>query len=82
MKWSSTTAISEQHDDHIWLTVNGRAWAIRAIIRTRHHYIFQLWRGYSPNLEHIAIECINVDWEAYCEAAIEMLREAHPCMSR
>ena len=43
--------MSEQHDDHIWLTVDGEAWAIRYIDRP----FIGLWRGYWPNLGYNVI---------------------------
>ncbi|WFU43592.1 hypothetical protein QA640_14800 [Bradyrhizobium sp. CB82] len=66
--------MSEQHDDHIWLTVRGEAWAIRRI-RGR---TFHLWRGYEPNLEFCAVDILDPDWDAYCAAAVELLRKQYP----
>jgi hypothetical protein len=63
---------SEQHDDHIWLTVNSEAWAIRAIERSN-PWVFHLWRGYYPELEFLSVEMKSPDWDSYCEAAIKML---------
>lgn len=65
--------MTEQHDDHIWLTVYGEAWAIRRIQRGR-TLVIHLWRGYAPNLEFQAVEFQKVDWAGYCEAAVAMLR--------
>jgi hypothetical protein len=65
--------MAEQHDDHIWLKVMGEDWAIRAI--DHQNSIFYLWRGYHPDFEFLDVQIINVDWNAYCEAAVGMLRE-------
>lgn len=51
----------EQHDDHIWLTVGGSAWAIE---RIEGHYI-SFWRGYWPDLEYLVVDISDVDWEEY-----------------
>jgi hypothetical protein len=61
-----------QHDDHIWLTVGGEPWAIRAIERCG-PLVFRLWRGYFPELEYRSVEMINPDWDSYCKMAIKML---------
>jgi hypothetical protein len=63
-----------QHDDHIWLTVRGEGWAIRAIEREHDSMIFHLWRGYEPDLEYLVVEMSKPNWPAYCEAASRMLR--------
>ena len=60
-----------QHDDHIWLTVDGEAWAI---YRIRWPIIF-LWRGYAPNLEYFAVEMSEFDNDAYVAKAAAMLEE-------
>jgi hypothetical protein len=63
-----------QHDDHIWLTVDGEAWAIMAINRFPPDVVvFYLWRGYQPNLDYRVVECTNYDWAGYCEAAVRKL---------
>jgi hypothetical protein len=61
--------MSEQHDDHIWLTVNGEAWAIYAMDWPT---IF-LWRGYAPNLEFNAVELSGFNAEAYAKRALVLL---------
>jgi hypothetical protein len=58
-----------QHDDHIWLTVYGEGWAIAK----RHGNQVLLWRGYEPNLEWLAVEMADADWEAYADAALARL---------
>jgi hypothetical protein len=63
--------MSEQHDDHIWLTVNSEAWAIRAI----EWPIIFLWRGYEPNLEYSAVEMSRFNAEAYADKAVAMLKD-------
>jgi hypothetical protein len=63
----------EQHDDHIWLVVGGKAWAIYAIEHDDVIWSFHLWRGYYPDLEERTLIMINPDWDNYCECAIEML---------
>lgn len=60
---------TRQQDDHIWITVNGEAWAIRAIRGN----VLWLWRGYWPNLQYSAIEISNFDVEEYCDRAAKML---------
>lgn len=67
----------EQHDDHIWLTIGGKAWAIRSI---EHHraasvLVLHLWRGYVPCLEYISVEFVSVNWDEYCEKAVKMLND-------
>ena len=69
--------MTEQHNDHVWVTVNGEAWAIMAIQHYGDIIIFHLWRGYEPNLEFCCFEVINPDWDAYCSAAVQMLYEHH-----
>ena len=68
---NKTTEGVEQHDDHIWITVAGEAWAIFSIRRNR----FLLWRGYSPNLEFMVMGVEHVDWESYCEKAHKKLMQ-------
>jgi hypothetical protein len=58
-----------QHDDHIWLTVNGEAWAIAAINRP----FIMLWRGYLPDLEFNLISMQDFDAEDYCDKAVALL---------
>lgn len=60
-----------QHDDHIWLTVYGEAWAIRAMSWP---YIL-LWRGYEPDLEFAVIHMSGFCQEAYCEKAAALLKD-------
>lgn len=60
---------SPQHDDHIWLTVNGEAWAIKWMDWP---YIW-LWRGYYPDLEYSFVDLSNFDAEAYTKAALKLL---------
>ena len=70
----------EQHDDHIWLTVLGGAWAIKAMVRLDHQnmLVMHLWRGYEPDLAYMTVALTNYDWAAYCDAAAALLREAPP----
>jgi hypothetical protein len=58
-----------QHDDHIWLTVRGEAWAIQAMITP----IIYLWRGYFPDCEYSAIDMSKFNYEIYCNRAVEKL---------
>jgi len=58
-----------QHDDHIWLTVGGRAWAIYA----KDGDLITLWRGYYPWLEWSFLDISNVNWESYHEKALALL---------
>lgn len=62
-----------QYDDHIWMTVAGSAWAIRAI----HRNVFYLWRGYMDDgtLELASVDVSEVDWVAYCDKAVEMIEQ-------
>jgi hypothetical protein len=69
----------EQHDDHVWLTVGGSAWAIFSI----QWPIIFLWRGNAiiddlNNITNDSIECNaidirNVDWESYYKNAMAIL---------
>jgi hypothetical protein len=58
-----------QHDDHIWLTVGGEAWAIK---RIRQPY-FYLWRGYWPNLEYTIVYMSEFDPVKYVERAVAQM---------
>lgn len=59
-----------QHDDHIWLTVLGEGWAIRKLTPT----CIYLWRGYITNLQYCEIDITRVNWTAYCDKAVAMLK--------
>lgn len=70
---SSMTITKEygvQHDDHIWLTVEGEAWAIESM----NWPVIMLWRGYEPDLEFRCIELDGFPVEAYCDAAVATLK--------
>jgi hypothetical protein len=60
-----------QHDDHIWVTVRGEAWAIERILR---YYpdvmVFHLRRGYEPNLEFSWFSVSDHNWEHHYEEAV------------
>lgn len=58
-----------QHDDHIWLTVHGEAWAIRAM----HWPVIWLWRGYWPDLEYTVVRLDNFNSDHYADAAVAMM---------
>jgi len=60
--------VTEQHDDHIWLTAGGSAWAIEWICGD----IIGLWRGHWPNLEFSLLNVSKVNWESYCKKCAEM----------
>jgi hypothetical protein len=60
----------DQHDDHIWLNVDGTSWGIRAI----YWPIVYLWRGYDLDLEFCSVDISNVDWDVYNERAVKMLK--------
>jgi hypothetical protein len=64
-----------QHDDHIWLTVLGGAWAIRRIYRNSLGEIdcIDLWRGYHPNIETCRLMINDWDWPRYCDAARDVI---------
>ena len=64
--------MSKQHDDHIWLTVGGEAWAIHSM----NWPVIWLWRGYEPDLEYSAVEMSNFNAETYADKAIAMLMDA------
>lgn len=59
-----------QHDDHIWLCVNGGMWAICAIDGP----IVHLWRGYAPNLEFSAVDLSEFRPDDYYIRVVEMWR--------
>ena len=59
----------EQHDDHIWLTVNGEAWAICAMAWP----IIFLWRGYEPDIEWTVLDMTRFNSEAYADRATKLL---------
>ena len=59
----------EQHDDHIWLTVNGTAWAIHSI----RWPIIYLWRGYWPSFEFNAVDMSEFDSKGYIERALPII---------
>lgn len=64
----------EQHDDHIWLTVQGEAWAIRSIERILpDEPRFELWRGYYPNIEFRRVWWPTKWWPVYMRAAASCL---------
>jgi hypothetical protein len=58
-----------QHDDHIWLTVGGRAWAIYA----KDGDLITLWRGYHPYIEWSYLDISKVDWDSYHQKALAIL---------
>jgi hypothetical protein len=57
--------MSEQHDDHIWLTVDGEAWAIKRVSWP----LIQLWRGYEPELEYAVVNMSGFKADAYVAEA-------------
>jgi hypothetical protein len=63
---------SPQHDDHIWLTAGGEAWAIYHIRLP----LLYLWRGYYPNIEYSILDISQVDWESYTQKAVKQLQGA------
>jgi hypothetical protein len=58
-----------QHDDHIWLTVNGEAWAIYQMKWPN----IWLWRGYYPNLQFTMVNMTEFDAKKYCDMAVKLL---------
>ena len=68
------TTLDEQHNDHIWITVDGQNWAIHSRVGNE----FRLWRGYQPNLEYRVVRLVDPDWERYCQAAVDMLAARWP----
>jgi hypothetical protein len=64
----------EQHDDHVWLTVGGRGWAIYVMRGP----LLTLWRGHYPYIEYSFLDISDVDWEAYHRAALKLLRKEYP----
>jgi hypothetical protein len=68
IKWHKSM-MARQHDDHIWLTVGGRAWAIYAMNGTD----ICLWRGYHPYIEYSYLDISKVDWESYHRKALKIL---------
>ena len=59
----------EQHDDHIWLTVNGEGWAIHKLDWP---YVW-LWHGYEPHIEHLFMDLSGFNADAYANAALKLL---------
>jgi hypothetical protein len=59
------------HNDHCWLVVGGRAWAIRRI--RQGGTIFDLWRGSGRLIEFALLDASDVDWHAYCRVAACLL---------
>lgn len=69
----------KQHDDHVWVTMNGRSWAICEIPRRPDggFDIIHCWRGYWPFLQYTTIDVTEItSWEPYCEAAAQLLEGA------
>jgi len=64
------TSATEQHDDHIWLTVRGEGWAVH---RIENETTFILWRGYAPDLEYEWVVWPKWWWKRYVKAAVRML---------
>ena len=62
--------MSEQHDDHIWLTVDGEAWAIKRVSWP----LIQLWRGYEPELEYAVVNMSGFNADAYVAKATRLLQ--------
>jgi hypothetical protein len=60
---------NRQHDDHIWLTVNGEGWAI---YQMKWPHIW-LWRGYYPNLQFTMVNMTEFDAKKYCDMAVKLL---------
>lgn len=79
MKWRNAVGADKpegvdqrsQHDDHIWMTIGGEAWAIRQISDNKIFY----WRGYAPFLEYTVIDVRDVNWALYCEHAVKKLEK-------
>jgi hypothetical protein len=67
-----TSTVANQHDDHIWLTVKGEAYAIYKIDWP----LIILWRGYAPHLEFTAVSMENFDAERYVSECERLLDEA------
>jgi hypothetical protein len=67
-----------QHDDHIWLTVLGSAWAIQSLSKNPYgHTLFHLWRGYEPNLEYLLLTVTENHWTEYCHKAVGLLEACY-----
>ena len=69
-KWRKAMAKELQHDDHIWLCVGSKMWAIWAIDGP----IVHLWRGYAPNLEFSAVDLSEFRPDDYYIKIVEMWR--------
>jgi hypothetical protein len=62
-------SFAPQHDDHIWLTVGGEAWAIKWI----HWPFIGLWRGYAPDLEFNYVDMSKFNTDSYVARAAARL---------
>lgn len=77
IKWHQAMMGTQQHDDHIWLNVGGRSWAIHSM----NEHGVTLWRGYYPYIEYSYLDISNVDWESYhrkYDALLEALKQPSP----
>lgn len=63
----------EQHDDHCWLTADGKAWKIVGIIWP----LIFMARGYYPNIETTIIDMSQFRSKEYCDKATQMLEVAN-----
>jgi hypothetical protein len=65
----------KQHDDHVWMSINGVGWAIHGIARRHDLMLVSLWRGYEPNIETCTIK-LTLDWQQeYSDMAHRMLED-------
>lgn len=65
----------EQHDDHIWMVVNGEGWAIHKIVHHHDLTIFHFWRGYEPDIEYCSFSAQGNWQQDYCDMACWMMED-------
>jgi hypothetical protein len=63
-----TGTMSEQHDNHCWLTLMGRNWWIARVDRPMEIIVLAIKPGYNAD----ALMCTDAcNWEAYCAMACD-----------
>lgn len=68
--------IKEQHDDHVWMMINGAEWAIEEMRRpSPTHTRMRFWRVTEDGIESQWIDLYDVRWDSYVALATTLLRE-------